>query len=376
MEKYNQLVGQIYDCAANPDLWTETLVSLNSAIGSAYISVAHADLTPISFGQPPSLIYRNSPWDAAWLEKLGPLLPTIPGAEVLFQSEIDSPWTQLAQLEESEFQKSEFYQKWVKPQNLRDTLNVRYLKRQNVTGVISAPRSMGHDLYTNDEIDFVVQLSPHIRRAMVINDLVDKGRLALALYRQVLDSMATPVFIMSLGRRIVFCNASAEQILVTSKLLKSKSGVLSVVREGDSAKALEEAIDRCAKGHVNCGTSGIGVPLVDDEGDRAAAYVLPIGGSDLRGDLGKGFAAVFVSKRSEQQPMAIEILRTIFDLTPAEARVSTLIAKGDDPAAISDALNISVNTVRTHLAHVFQKTGARDQLALSTVVNQLLPPIT
>ena len=83
-----------------------------------------------------------------------------------------------------------------------------------------------------------------------------------------------------------------------------------------------------------------------------------------------------MSKRSEQQPMAIEILRTIFDLTPAEARVSTLIAKGDDPATISEALNISVNTVRTHLAHVFQKTGARDQLALSTMVNQLLPPIT
>ena len=146
-------------------------------------------------------------------------------------------------------------------------------------------------------------------------------------------------------------------------------------KSGDAAVAFEQAIERATKGDFLIGISGIGVPMLGMDGDRAAAYVLPIGGKDLRGDLGDGYAAVFVARRSEQQPMAIEILRTVFDLTPAEARISALVAKGDGPAVISESLGVSLSTVRTHLAHIFQKTGAGDQLALSSVVNALLPPL-
>jgi DNA-binding CsgD family transcriptional regulator len=41
----------------------------------------------------------------------------------------------------------------------------------------------------------------------------------------------------------------------------------------------------------------------------------------------------------------------MFDLSPTEARVATLIAKGEGPAMIADSLAISINTVRSHLAH-------------------------
>ena len=74
--------------------------------------------------------------------------------------------------------------------------------------------------------------------------------------------------------------------------------------------------------------------------------------------------------------MTIEMLRSMFDLSPAEARVSSLIAKGDGPAIISESLGITINTVRSHLAHVFSKTGATDQSSLGALVNRLLPPIS
>lgn len=54
------------------------------------------------------------------------------------------------------------------------------------------------------------------------------------------------------------------------------------------------------------------MPLVGKDGRRAAAYVLPIAGSYSRGDLGQGYAALFVAQRGEQQPILLEVLRTIF----------------------------------------------------------------
>ena len=94
-----------------------------------------------------------------------------------------------------------------------------------------------------------------------------------------------------------------------------------------------------------------------------------------RGAMGSGHCAVFVAQRGEHQPMAIEILRTMFDLTISEARIATLIAKGDGPQAIAESLGISVNTVRSHLQHAYAKTGSPDQTALSALVNGLMPPV-
>jgi DNA-binding CsgD family transcriptional regulator len=123
------------------------------------------------------------------------------------------------------------------------------------------------------------------------------------------------------------------------------------------------------------GIRGIGVPLVGLSGERAAAYVLPLAGGDARRALGEGHCAVFVARRGEQQPMAMEVLRTLFDLTAAEARVSLLVSKGDNPQMIADGLNISLNTVRTHLKNSFAKTRCGEQVSLAGLINSLIPPL-
>lgn len=58
-------------------------------------------------------------------------------------------------------------------------------------------------------------------------------------------------------------------------------------------------------------------------------------------------------------------LRSAFGLTPAEARVARLVASGLSTPQVATALRLRPNTVRTHLARCFDKTGARSQVALA-----------
>jgi DNA-binding CsgD family transcriptional regulator len=375
MFNYEKLVGSIYDCAANPELWPDALGQVRDSVGGAYALAGFVDMTDVVLGRPPYIKRVDSGWDKEWLNKLELILRNLPQGGGLTDTDVDSTWTQLTRTSEVEFQTTDFYNHWVKPQGLRDTINTPYVQRSTMVGLLSIPCYATREPYSSSECELIERISPHIRRAMLINDITDKGNLALALYRQVLDQLSVAVFVVGLGRRIVFTNASGDAMLSDGNHVRSVAGAITAQRIIGAPSALDEAIDRAAAGDTAIGISGIGVPLVGANGERSAAYVLPIAGKDIRGDLGKGHCAVFISQRGEQQPMAIEILRTVFDLSPTEARVATLIAKGEGPAMIAESLGITVNTVRSHLARAFSKTGAGDQTALGALVNKLMPPI-
>jgi DNA-binding CsgD family transcriptional regulator len=372
---YEKLVGSIYDCAANPELWPTTLAEIRDAVGGAYALVGYIDTSSMSMALPPFVVRRNSEWDEEWLVKLEGLLKNVPNGAGMVDNGLDTAWTQLQQTPESEFQTTDFYKHWVEPQGLRDTINTPYLLRPSVAGMLSVPSFASREPYGEEECRLMERLSPHIRRAMMINDVADKGKMATTLYRQVLDTLSVAVFVVGLGRRLVFTNTKGDALLREDSLLVLSNNMLQAKRPSGSDTTLEGAIERAIKGDLAIGISGIGVPLLGKNGDRAAAYVLPITGQDVRGAMGPGMCTVFVAKRNEHQPMAIEVLRTLFDLTASEARVAVLIAQGNSPLMISEALSISVNTVRSHLKHIYAKADVPDLTGLSGLVNALLPPL-
>lgn len=135
------------------------------------------------------------------------------------------------------------------------------------------------------------------------------------------------------------------------------------------------AIARATQGTMRLGIAGIGVPLTGRDGERASAYVLPLDGKDLRGEIAPGHAAIFIAQRKEQQPMAVEILRTIFGLTPSEAKVAYAMARGEAPGAVAAGQGTTVNAVRFHLKNAYAKVGVTDKTALAARVTALIPPV-
>jgi DNA-binding CsgD family transcriptional regulator len=54
----------------------------------------------------------------------------------------------------------------------------------------------------------------------------------------------------------------------------------------------------------------------------------------------------------------------VYGLSPAQVRLARLIVDGHDLAAAADLLAVSINTLRTQLQRIFDKTGVRSQAAL------------
>ncbi|TPL23568.1 hypothetical protein FJ945_16975 [Mesorhizobium sp. B2-4-9] len=83
---------------------------------------------------------------------------------------------------------------------------------------------------------------------------------------------------------------------------------------------------------------------------------------------GRSAAIVFVADPDSAPPTAQEHLRSLYRLTPSEAAVAMAITHGAELQAVADEPEISLTTARTHLQHVFEKTGTRRQAELVRLI--------
>lgn len=72
----------------------------------------------------------------------------------------------------------------------------------------------------------------------------------------------------------------------------------------------------------------------------------------------------------------VEACESLFDCTPAEARIAALVCRGLGVPGLSEALGLSRYTVRTHLKSVFRKFAVRSQSQLVARIAQLTPLVT
>jgi DNA-binding CsgD family transcriptional regulator len=75
-------------------------------------------------------------------------------------------------------------------------------------------------------------------------------------------------------------------------------------------------------------------------------------------------------RQGEPEP---DLLRRLYGLTRAEAEVALRVMRGDGLKPISDEMSLSVATLKTHLQHVFTKTGTHRQAELVRLLMAIAP---
>jgi DNA-binding CsgD family transcriptional regulator/PAS domain-containing protein len=354
----SSIIGDVYDCALHPQAWGQTLTRISSAMNSAYCTIAMGDTAQAM--RPVMAVH--SPWDPAMLQALNDDfgLEGVPGLKAVAFGDVDTPRSTLQDMSEADFQQTPFYLEWVKPQGLREACAMKFTHTEQRIGLIASVIRADRDVISEDERQFMALLSAHLRRAALIGDLLNYERLQSQSLRDTLGNLATPVFLLDRHAGITFANPSAQALLEDNVLTKSKSGQLTV-GHASMHTALVDAVARCAGVGSELGSRGIGIPISNTVENTAIAYVLPIGQTAIRSGQGEAVAAVFIANSAHSALPTQEILIAVFGLTPAESRVMLAVGEGATPAQAALRLHITENTVKTHLARVYTKSGAHRQ---------------
>lgn len=190
-------------------------------------------------------------------------------------------------------------------------------------------------------------LRPHLARASLM-----ARRLMLEKAEERVMAMAAlgiPAAIISRRKTVTATNPLFEEL---GEILRPAAfgGVAVKAREADSL--IQEALDRVATGSTALVQT---VPLhLEDESKFLVVHIIPLrrAASDIF-DSGSALIAVMGYGMEANAP-SDQILRGLFDLSPAEAAIARGLSQGQSVQEIARTRAISITTARTHLAHVFQ----------------------
>ena len=216
-------------------------------------------------------------------------------------------------------------------------------------------------------------LLPHVRRAVDIQTRMGEARLA----EVTLDRLQVGVtFLDSRGRLLRMNRAAAEMVAAHDGLELRREGLHATSRA--EHMALERLIARAAAPGLGNSAPGGALAIRRPSGRRPLSLVaVPASPSVslFSGMLG-AVVVLFITDPEAGPPAApAETLSVLYGLTPAEARTALLIGEGRAPKEVAQALEISVDTVRTVLKRVFMKTGVDRQAALARLLARTLPPL-
>jgi DNA-binding CsgD family transcriptional regulator len=211
-------------------------------------------------------------------------------------------------------------------------------------------------------------LLPHIRRAVMISSVLDVCEIERTQMARMLDTVRCAALLTDERGSILHANRSAEQMLSKGQLIQSVNGVLQA-NAPSAASELRAALTLAAKTEASI---ELVICLTEPDVPPIFAHVLPLIGSHPLLELqAHAVTAVFVSAAPDEQEAANRMAAT-FGLTPAETGVLASLLTGKTIAETAVMRGTAVTTAKTHLEHIFWKTGVKRQADLMRLVTQMV----
>jgi DNA-binding CsgD family transcriptional regulator len=370
-ERLSALIGVIYDAALDPELWIDVLEKAAKFVGGPAASiysrdaVSRAASAAYQFGLEPRYV-------RLYLEEYARLDPTLPG---YFFAEVEEPTHVSDVMGYDEFLQTRFYKEWSRPQGIVDSLNVVLDRSTTTAAMFVVFRHERDGLVDEEACRRMRMIVPHIRRAVLISNIIRLKKAEAASFADALDGISAGMFLVDAQGRMVHANVSGHALLADGTLLHAVGQKLSA-HDTSAEQSLHEVFRAAGSGDAAVGIKAIALPLKAPDGTHYVANVLPLtSGTRRRAGLNyRAVAAMFVHKAEMQVPSP-DVIAKSYKLTATELRVLLAIVAVGGVPEVAEALGTAETTIKTHLGRIFQKTGTSRQADLVKLVAGFAGPL-
>jgi len=185
------------------------------------------------------------------------------------------------------------------------------------------------------------------------------------LGRIILDKLDRGVVLLDARGRVLDANSLAARVLEAGDGMAQRSG-----RFAFADAALDLRLSRMIAqygGGAAGGTAAIAARVSRSGGASYRVVVTPVPRDADERDV--AFVALIYAP-DEQREISTDVLRELYALTPAQAQVARSLFSGRSVEESAAALNLSLNTVRTHLKQIFTRCEVQSQAELLHLLAQ------
>jgi DNA-binding CsgD family transcriptional regulator len=366
----DDLIGAIYDCVIDPTLWHDVLDRIRVRYGFFNVilgvnnTATNEMVVNVGVNVPDNMAtiadlhggYLGELW-GGWARA-----NAVPLEEPVINSEVTS---------RESWAGNPYYENFVAPQGINDAVAIVLVRDAYTIANLGLGRHVSAPPLTGDQLDELRILAPHLRRAVVIGRLLETSARAAETFSETLDASRAGVVLVDRQRRVVHANRAGLAMLADGDLIHAPGRQLDLPGEivpGALSRAIEGASEAVA------GSRGLGVPARRADGRPLTVQVMPLERRGRSDTPSRAVAAVFISDAASGPATSADILSLMFDLTPAESRIFTLVVDGLELAEIGVQLSISPTTAKTHLARIYAKTGKNNRADLVRLAQEITPP--
>lgn len=353
---YSRIVHTIYNSAVEDGAWGVALEEIATALGatgSALVverpgskAIAHR-----SIGADPGCVVTYN----QYYHRLDPsavVFATLPAGRVV----------SLQQLHAADaMHSSEFYNDWSVPNGHGD-FAVAVLTRRgpNSSWLVVTAEPRLHRFSTPERVQVLAAIVPHVQHAIAIRGRLSELDRRSSELGAAVEAASDGMVILGGDGRVSHLNPAAAAVFGDGDGLRLTAGILRA-----SMSAVDSALARtvgAALGRDGVATAGrVAVPRPSGR-PAYVVRVVPVSAADAPTAL-----VVVVDPHRQLLPTA-EMLRCKYGLTWTEAEVARRVLDGAGLRTIAEGRSVSITTIRTHLKHIFEKTGTHRQAELIRVV--------
>lgn len=373
---FSRLVELIYQGTLEAQPWQSALPALREAMDAQVVSLVLRPPTADDQGvilncvrpdtarrTPATSLADPNDWEvSAYREQFFSLDPfvNLPLDKVIALEDI---------LPDKELVTSDYYLHYLEPIGLFRILGVDTAEPGGMLARLRFSRRRSEARFGKRERELLTLLTPHLRRAIEIYAKLNRTTSERDVYAGAVNQLSVATIILDEQGRLLTTNPVGRALLDAAEGISLREGRLHI--EGrDINKELQQALATIIKAQLRGETSVVKALRVPRSSGRSdlGLVIRPVPASQWSEGQSSPSVAVFISDPDLHESTSRQILGELFELTPAEANLATLLARGLSLAQVSSAQGISQHTARAQLKSIFAKTGVSRQAELVRLV--------
>ncbi|MES2257442.1 MAG: helix-turn-helix transcriptional regulator [Pseudomonadota bacterium] len=359
LDKFSELVGSVYDGLLEPIPWEKCLTRLRGLLDANFVTLIlrqpragdHGLMVNVGDVTTEGLISYNSHFFA-----MDPFVG-LPGDRMVTINDI---------LDEKRWMASPFYQEFLQPYDVHRLMGADIMTADGGECRLRVCRGYGAPDFSTADKDLCSMLLPHFKRAVTFHGKLDLAESERRLYSGAMDRLMVATIILDKNGRVLKTNSQADELLAAADGMRLVSNMPHATHAA-SNRELQRLIKQALDNHGNARRTDVvdAISVERNSGKRNLGIVVhSVPPSEWSEGASSPAAVIYIRDPEHKAQAPVDIVRQLFNFTPAEAGLAVQLANGLSLEDAALELGIRRNTARAHLRAIFSKTDVTRQTEL------------